>query len=77
LFIEKHIVTGQNVDIYTFQMILQFVVKSFWRREVLYFYLKFMTDINFSYLKMTSTLLLTVIKICPNCYTSLNWYLIC
>jgi hypothetical protein len=29
LFIEKHIVTGQNVDIYTFQMILQFVVKSF------------------------------------------------
>jgi hypothetical protein len=29
LFIEKHKVTGQNVDIYTFQMILQFVVKAF------------------------------------------------
>ena len=50
LFIEKHKVTGQNVHIYTFQMILQF----------LYFYLKFMTDINFSYIKMTSTLLLTL-----------------
>ena len=62
LFIEKHKVTGQNVDIYTFQMILRF----------LYFYLKFMTDINFSYIKMTSTLLLTLTKICPNCYTSLN-----
>ena len=29
LFIEKHKVTGQNVDIYTFQMILLFVVKAF------------------------------------------------
>jgi hypothetical protein len=29
LFIEKHKVTGQNVDIYTFQMILRFVVKAF------------------------------------------------
>jgi hypothetical protein len=29
LFIEKHKVTGQNVDIYSFQMILQFVVKAF------------------------------------------------
>ena len=29
LFIEKHKVTGQNVDIYTFQMILQFVIKAF------------------------------------------------
>ena len=29
LFIEKHKVTGQNVDIYAFQMILQFVVKAF------------------------------------------------
>ena len=29
LFIEKHKVTGQNVDIYTFQIILQFVVKAF------------------------------------------------
>ena len=29
LFIEKQKVTGQNVDIYTFQMILQFVVKAF------------------------------------------------
>ena len=29
LFIENHKVTGQNVDIYTFQMILQFVVKAF------------------------------------------------
>jgi hypothetical protein len=29
LFIEKHKVTGQNVDIYTFQMILQFVVEAF------------------------------------------------
>jgi hypothetical protein len=29
LFIEKDKVTGQNVDIYTFQMIVQFVVKAF------------------------------------------------
>ena len=29
LFIEKHKVTGQNVGIYIFQMILQFVVKAF------------------------------------------------
>jgi hypothetical protein len=29
LFIEKQKVTGQNVDIYTFQMILRFVVKTF------------------------------------------------
>ena len=29
LFIEKQKVTGQNVDIYTFQMILRFVVKAF------------------------------------------------
>jgi hypothetical protein len=29
LFIEKHKVTGQNVDIYSFQMILQFVLKAF------------------------------------------------
>jgi hypothetical protein len=27
------------------------------KKRVLYFYLKFMTDINFSYIKMTSTLL--------------------
>ena len=71
LFIEKHKVTGQNVDIYAFQMILQFVVNAL-KKRVLYFYLRFMPDINFSYIKMTPTLLLTVIKICPNCYTSLN-----
>ena len=29
LFIEKHKVTGQHVDIYTFQMILRFVIKAF------------------------------------------------
>jgi hypothetical protein len=29
LFIEKHKVTGQHVDIYAFQMILQFVVRAF------------------------------------------------
>jgi hypothetical protein len=29
LFIEKQKVTGQNVDIYAFQMILRFVVKAF------------------------------------------------
>ena len=29
LFIEKQKVTGQNVDIYTFRMILRFVVKTF------------------------------------------------
>jgi hypothetical protein len=29
LFNEKQKVTGQNVDIYTFQMILRFVVKAF------------------------------------------------
>ena len=29
LFIEKHKVTGQNVDIYSFQMILQFCHQSF------------------------------------------------
>jgi hypothetical protein len=71
LFIEKHKVTGQNIDIYTFQMILQFVVKAF-EEESSLLLPEFMTDINFSYIKMTSALLLTVTKICPNCYTSLN-----
>ena len=74
LFIEKHKVTGQNVDIYTFQMILQFVVKAFEEESSLllpevydrYKLLLHKNDLNIVIDTMTVT------KICPNCYTSLN-----
>jgi hypothetical protein len=39
LFIKKQKVTGQNVDIYTFQMILRFVVKTFEEENSLQFLL--------------------------------------
>ena len=67
-----HKATCQNDDIYTFQMILQFVVKAFEEESSLpevydrYKLLLHKNDLNIVIDTMTVT------KICPNCYTSLN-----